>query len=149
MGTPCSCTQFIKSRIFTQESVSVLQVTWESVSSTISHMCASERPMKSKVLMMKSLSPYVVPSYNGKKYHLFVAICIVTCAAHLQQYRQQQIRDIFWHSFVLWWYLYDYRKLVVSTVKLVCWTRGSIVSEYFSKHSHISYFRKSKGRKAH
>ena len=51
MGKPCSCTQFIQSRIF------LLQVTRESVLSTTSHMRASERAMKSKVRMIKSLSP--------------------------------------------------------------------------------------------
>ena len=43
MGKPCSCTQFIKSRIsllqVTRQSVSVLQVTRESVSGTTSHVC--------------------------------------------------------------------------------------------------------------
>ena len=51
MGKPCSCTQFIKSRIFyyklRENPYQVLQVT-----------CAvSERAMKSKVHMIKSLSP--------------------------------------------------------------------------------------------
>ena len=40
-----------------RESVSVLQVTPESVSGTTSHVRASERAMKSKVHMIKSLSP--------------------------------------------------------------------------------------------
>ena len=35
----------------------LLQVTQESVSGTISHMHASEHAMKSKVRMIKSLSP--------------------------------------------------------------------------------------------
>ena len=61
MGKPCSCTQFIKSRIFYYKSCEnpyqycksrenpyqVLQVT----------CAASERAMKSKVRMIKSLSP--------------------------------------------------------------------------------------------
>ena len=51
MGEPCSCMQFTKSRIFYCESHEnphqVLQVT----------CAASERAMKSKVCMMKSLSP--------------------------------------------------------------------------------------------
>ena len=50
MGKPCSCMQFIKA-------VFLLQVTQESVSGTASHMHASERAMKSKVRMIKSLSP--------------------------------------------------------------------------------------------
>ena len=41
----------------TRESVSVLQVTRESVSGTTSHVHAPERAMKSKVRMIKSLSP--------------------------------------------------------------------------------------------
>ena len=40
-----------------RESVSVLQVTRESVSGTTSHAHTSERAMKSKVCMIKSLSP--------------------------------------------------------------------------------------------
>ena len=51
MGKPCSCIQFIKSRIFYYKSrenpYEVLQVT----------RAASERAMKSKVCMIKSLSP--------------------------------------------------------------------------------------------
>ena len=79
MGKPCSCTQFIKSRIFYYKSCEnpyqVLQVTRESVSGTTSHVririryytscdnlyqvlqvtCAvSKRAMKSKVPMIKS-----------------------------------------------------------------------------------------------
>ena len=41
----------------TQEYVSVLEVTWESVSGTAGHVCMSKRAMKSKVRMIKSLSP--------------------------------------------------------------------------------------------
>ena len=41
----------------TQESVSVLQATRESVSGTTSHVRVSERAMKLKVRMIKSLSP--------------------------------------------------------------------------------------------
>ena len=41
----------------TRESVSVLQVTRESVSGTTSHAHTSERAMKLKVYMIKSLSP--------------------------------------------------------------------------------------------
>ena len=52
MGKSCSCTQFIKSRIFYYKSrenlYQVLQVT----------CAASERAMKSKVRTIKSLSPY-------------------------------------------------------------------------------------------
>ena len=51
MGKPCSCTQFLKSRIFyyksRKNSYQVLQVT----------CAASERAMKLKVRMIKSLSP--------------------------------------------------------------------------------------------
>ena len=61
MRKPCSCMQFIKSRIFLlqviRESVLVLQVTQESVSGTTTHMCSSEHAMKLKVRMMKLLSP--------------------------------------------------------------------------------------------
>ena len=80
----------------TQESVSVLQVTQEFVSGTTSHMRASDHAMKSKVCMIKSLSP----SYTGKKYHSFVGVGIATCGA--QQYRWQQTCDVFQYSFVLW-----------------------------------------------
>ena len=40
-----------------RESVSVLQVTQESISGTTSHVRASDCAMKSKVRMIKSLSP--------------------------------------------------------------------------------------------
>ena len=39
------------------EAVFLLQVTRESVSGTSSHMCVSEHAIKSKVFMIKSLSP--------------------------------------------------------------------------------------------
>ena len=82
MGKPCSCMQFIKSRVFNYKSRKnpylVLQVTRESVSGTTSHAririryyksrenpyqvlqvtyAASEHAMKSKVGTIKSLSP--------------------------------------------------------------------------------------------
>ena len=75
MGKSCSCTQFIKAVFLLQvmrESVSVLQVMWQSVSGTISHVCLSERAMKSKVRMIIIIT--IVPSYIGKKYHSFVAV---------------------------------------------------------------------------
>ena len=53
-----------------QESVSVLQVTH----------AASERAMKSKVRMINHYH-HSTKLYR-KKYHLFVAVGIVTCAAH-------------------------------------------------------------------
>ena len=37
----------------------------------------------------------------------FVAVGIVTHAAHSWQYRRQQTLDIFRYSFVLWWHLYS------------------------------------------
>ena len=50
MGKPCSCMQFIKSRIFYYKSrenpYQVLQGTQESVPGTASHVRASERAMK-------------------------------------------------------------------------------------------------------
>ena len=56
MGKPCSCTQFIKSRIsllqVMRQSVSVLQVTRESVSGTASHARVRIRYYKSRVLRM-------------------------------------------------------------------------------------------------
>ena len=61
MGKLWSCVQFIKSRTFLlkvmRESVSVLQVTRESVSGTTSHVCVSECAIKLKVRIIKSLSP--------------------------------------------------------------------------------------------
>ena len=89
---PCSCTQFIQSRIFlqiTQESVLVLQVTRESGSGTTSHVHTSERAMKPKVHTIT-----IVPSYTNKKYHKFVAVGIDTRAVHSLQYREQQTRII-------------------------------------------------------
>ena len=62
----------------TQESISVLQVTQQSVSGTTNRGRASERTMKSKVRMIKSL----LPSYQAMKISLVVAVGIVTCAAH-------------------------------------------------------------------
>ena len=49
----------------------------ESVSGSTSHMRMPERAMKSKDCMIKSLQ--TIP---GKKYHSFVAVGIVTRAAH-------------------------------------------------------------------
>ena len=85
MGKPSSCTQFIKSRISYYKSrenpyqycksrenpYQVLQVT----------CAASERAMKSKV--HDKIIITIVPSYiYQKKYHSFVAVGIVTRAAH-------------------------------------------------------------------
>ena len=36
-----------------------------------------------------------------EKYHSFIAFDIVTCAVHLQQYRQLNIRHIFTHNCTL------------------------------------------------
>ena len=63
-----------------QESVSVLQVTWESVSGTASHArcvwtCNEIEGSYDKIIIT------IVPSYTGKNI-LVVAIGIVTCAAH-------------------------------------------------------------------
>ena len=60
MGKPCSCTQFIKSHIFYYNSSKnsyqlVLQVMQKSV---LGHVHVSECAMKSKVRMIKSLSPW-------------------------------------------------------------------------------------------
>ena len=49
-------------------------------------MCAaSERAMKLKVRMIN----ITIPLYL-KKYRLFIAFGVVTCATHLQQYSRQQ-----------------------------------------------------------
>ena len=61
-----------------QESVSVLQVTQESVSGTTSHVHASERATKLKVHVIKSLSPFSTKLYQKKS---FVAVGIVIHAA--------------------------------------------------------------------
>ena len=69
MGKPCSCTQFIKSRIFYYKSrknpYQVLQVT----------CAASERAMKSKIIIT------IVPSYTGKNITrlLPLALLLVLC----------------------------------------------------------------------
>ena len=61
----------------TRESVSVLKVTQESVILQVT-CAASELAMKLKVRMIIT----ILPSSTGKKYHSFVAVGIVTCAAH-------------------------------------------------------------------
>jgi len=78
--------QFIKSRVFYCKSRENPYPYYKSRENPyqllqVTH-AASERAMKLKVCMIKSLSPYVVPSYTGKKYHSFVAVGIVTRAAH-------------------------------------------------------------------
>ena len=60
----------------------LLQVMQESISGTTSHVRASERAMKLKVRMIKSLSS-TYQAIPGKKCHLFSFIGIVTHAAHL------------------------------------------------------------------
>ena len=61
MGKPCSCTQFIKSRIFYSKShenpYQVLQVS-ENLYQVLQVTCAAyEHAMKSEVHMIKLLSP--------------------------------------------------------------------------------------------
>ena len=82
MGKPCSWMHAVYKKPYfllqvMRESASVLQVTWESISGTASHTCCIRT---CKVRMIKSLSP----KYQAilEKYHLFVAIGIVTHAAH-------------------------------------------------------------------
>ena len=43
----------------------------------------SEHAMKSKVYNYDKIIITIVPSYTEKKNHLFVAVGIVSCAAHL------------------------------------------------------------------
>ena len=61
MGKPCSCTQFIKSRIFyskSRENLYQYCKSRENPYQVLQVTCAaSERAMKSKVRMIKSLSP--------------------------------------------------------------------------------------------
>ena len=91
MGKPCCCTQFIKSWIFTtshtsvhiryckprEKPVSVLQVTWESVSGTASHArcswtCNEIEGSHDKIIIT------IVSSYTGKNItHLLPLIGIV------------------------------------------------------------------------
>jgi len=64
----------------TRESVSVLQVTWQSVSGTASHAhcvwtCNEIEGSYNKIIT-------IAPSYTGIKFHSFVAVGIVTRAAH-------------------------------------------------------------------
>ena len=58
MGKPCSCTQFLKSRIFYYKSCENPYQYCKSPCQVLQVTCtASERPMKLKVHMIKSLSP--------------------------------------------------------------------------------------------
>ena len=69
-----------------QVSISVLQVTQESISgttshtrihiTTTSHVCASEHAMKLKVHMIKSLSPFSTKLYH-KNHLLLLALLLV------------------------------------------------------------------------
>ena len=79
MGKPCSHIQFIKSHFLLQvmrESVSVRENPYQVLQVT---RATSERTMKSKVRMIKTLSPLyqAIP----EKYHSFVAvgICYSCC----------------------------------------------------------------------
>ena len=76
--------QYYKSR---ENPYQVLQVT----------RAASERAMKSKDRMINH--HHHSTTVYQKKYHSFVAVGIVTSAAHSLQYRRQQTRDTFWYSF--------------------------------------------------
>ena len=83
MGKPCSCTQLIKSLLqVMQESISILQVTRESISGAIQVTCAaSERTMKSKVCMIKIIT--IVPSYTGKNItHLLPLALLLVLRTH-------------------------------------------------------------------
>ena len=60
-----------------RESVSVLQVTRESVSGTTSHVrCNEIEGLYDEIIIA------IVTSYTEKKNHSFVAVDIFTCAAH-------------------------------------------------------------------
>ena len=94
IGKHCSCTQFIKSLIFTTSharirisTASYVKICFryyksrENPYQVLQVTCtASERAMKSKVHMIKSLPPKY-PAI-AVKYHQFVAVGIVTRPAH-------------------------------------------------------------------
>ena len=64
---------------FLLQLLELLQVMQESVSGTTSHMCVSECTMKSKVHIIKSLSPCTVPSYTGKLVILIFSSIVLYC----------------------------------------------------------------------
>ena len=112
----CECTgvngEALQVHTVYQNPYFVLQVSWESGTTNLaihiryckSHTLRFKHAMKSKVHVIKSLSPY----YKA----ILEKISLVCCLRHLllmlrtQQYRHQQTCDVFLYSFVLWWYLY-------------------------------------------
>ena len=73
----------------------LLQVTQESISgtSTTSHMLSSERAMKLKVCMTKSLSPWY-QAIPEKNITCLLPLALLLIVLRTQQYRRQQTRDI-------------------------------------------------------
>ena len=98
----------------------LLQVTQEL--GTTTHMRSSERAMKLKVLYDKIIIT-IVPSYTK------APISLICCRWHcyscctLVTIQMAKTCDIFWNSFVLWWYMYmqgvyDINTLSVGRIQL-------------------------------
>ena len=113
MGKPCSCMQFIKSRIFFNTSHTRIRISTASHARIRIRYCksrenpyqvlpvlctASERAMKSKVKIIIA----IVPSYTGKisliccRWHCYSCYTLITI--------QMATNSC---SFVLWWCLYS------------------------------------------
>ena len=103
MGKPCSCIQFIKSRIFYCKSCKNWYQSRENPYQVLQVTCTgSERAMKLKVRMIKSLH-HSTKLYR-KKYHSFVAIGIVTLCT---RYNKDGNKLVIFSS-IAWYYSDDY-----------------------------------------
>ena len=82
MGKPCSCTQFIENCIFFLLQICENQYykSHENSYEVLQVVCASEPAMKLMVRMINHF--HQSTKLYRKKYHSFVAVGIVTHAAH-------------------------------------------------------------------
>ena len=96
MGKPCTCTQFIKSRIFYYKShenpYQALQVTRESVSGTTSHVCCLWTCNKIESSYDKIIVT-IVSSYTEKKISRVCCClcCYLCCITKLSVWRRWEV----------------------------------------------------------
>jgi len=74
----------------------------------------------------------IITKVYRKKHHSFVAVGIVTRAAHSQQYRRQQTRDIFriaWYDADNYTYITDETFCAHNNTRYA-WKNGGMVQQY-------------------
>ena len=67
-----------------------------------------ECAIKMKVRMIKGF--IILPSYTGKYITRLLPSALLLVLCHCNNTDSNKLNDIFWYSFVLWWYLYSLRK---------------------------------------